>query len=68
MQYYEEQYVQKVRFPRLPCVQVSVGLRVIQHQLMSQYGAKKLVPMEFVNLEDWNCLPAMKLSPEQTAE
>jgi eukaryotic translation initiation factor 2C len=36
--------------------------------MFEQYGKKAYVPLEFVELTEWNSLPPLKLSPDQTAE
>jgi eukaryotic translation initiation factor 2C len=33
-----------------------------------QYGKKAFLPLEFVNIAEWNSLPPPKLTAEQTAE
>ncbi|WVQ97314.1 hypothetical protein IAU59_004425 [Kwoniella sp. CBS 9459] len=51
--YYHQYHGKQVLKPRLPCV---------------QYGKKAFIPLEFVNLAQWNSLPPTKLTAEQTAE
>ncbi|OCF39530.1 hypothetical protein I317_06689 [Kwoniella heveanensis CBS 569] len=51
--YYQQYHGKQVTRPRLPCV---------------QYGKKAFIPLEFVNLAQWNSLPPTKLTAEQTAE
>ncbi|WVQ85375.1 hypothetical protein IAT38_007540 [Cryptococcus sp. DSM 104549] len=51
--YYKQFHGSTVTKPRLPCV---------------QYGKKAFIPLEFVNLAEWNSLPPTKLTAEQTAE
>ncbi|KAI9636400.1 eukaryotic translation initiation factor 2C 2 [Dioszegia hungarica] len=51
--YYKEMYNVQVTKPRLPCV---------------AYGQRNYVPLEFVRLEEFNSIPMMRLTADQTAE
>lgn len=53
VEYYKRQYNKVVTKPRLPCI---------------QYGKKNYVPMEFVSIADFNSIPMVRLTPDQTAE
>lgn len=67
-QYFEEFHGSTVTKPRLPCIQVSFCCRKFQTRADERYGKKAYVPLEFVELTEWNSLPPLKLSPDQTAE
>jgi eukaryotic translation initiation factor 2C len=67
-QYFEEFHGSTVTKPRLPCIQVSCFLLIVWTRANKQYGKKAYVPLEFVELTEWNSLPPLKLSPDQTAE
>jgi eukaryotic translation initiation factor 2C len=70
-QYFEEFHGSTVTKPRLPCIQVSFLFRFFWNvwtRADNQYGKKAYVPLEFVELTEWNSLPPLKLSPDQTAE
>ncbi|KAK4686283.1 eukaryotic translation initiation factor 2C, partial [Tremellales sp. Uapishka_1] len=52
VEYYKQFHGVVVTKPRLPCI---------------QYGKKTFIPIEFVHLAQFNSLPPMKLSADQTA-
>lgn len=53
VEYYKTQYNVTVTKPRLPCV---------------SYGQKNYVPMEFVNLAEFNSIPMLQLTGDQQGQ